>query len=384
MPTATSLTPTEQLINSHVRQLGTYNAGLSTQALKQKYAVERIVKLGSNENPFETPDSVRQILMAPDNLAHYPDPNAESLKKQLSRQLGVPSDTLVIGNGSEDIIQMIARTCLNPGDKVVTVIPSFGLHILYPQACGADVITVPMTDSLQFDINRLTQTLIQQTPKLCFIASPSNPVGCFLSADDITRLLQALTPQTLLIFDEAYYEYARIEAGYPDVLHQLRQSRQPFILLRTLSKAYSLAGLRVGYGICEPRELTDYLDRVRTPFNVNHMAQKAAIAALHDHAHLHKTRNWNQIARDEMCRQLRQLGLSPAPSVGNFVFFATPFRATELAQRLLKQGIIIKPWLENGYEDYIRVSIGNCEDNQYFIDNLRHILATPDQSLGIF
>ncbi|MDC0609604.1 histidinol-phosphate transaminase [Vibrio sp.] len=363
----------DQLVSSYVAPLTDYNAGLSIEALKKKYQVEKIAKLGSNENPFGTANSVKLALSEDDNLAHYPDPDCSELKSLLSSRLDAPTSHFVMGNGSEDLINMICHSFLQAGDDVLTVIPSFGLHILYPKSYGANVIASYMTSDLTFDVDDLVEKL-KAKPKLFFIASPSNPVGCTLSSTDVDKLIENQSEETLFVFDEAYYEFAAHESTYSDVVEKLKQSGKPFILLRTLSKAYSLAGLRVGYALCGSENIARYLNKIRLPFNVNRLAQKAAKAALNDNEHLTKTLEWNSQARSELFNQLTEMGLAPIPSQGNFLFFRTNMRSTDLAEALRWHGVIIKPWLEQGYTDYVRVSIGNKEENQQFITSLAAIL----------
>lgn len=370
---STSQRSIRTLVSQFVEPLANYNAGLSLEELKRRYNVSKIAKLASNENPFGTSEAVKQILAQPDNLAYYPDPNCTDVRALLAEKLTIDADKLVFGNGSEDLLNILCHIFLEPGEQVLTVVPSFGLHILYPQSCGAEMLIAPMTADLQFDLAKITE-LLAHKPKLFFIASPSNPVGCSLNADEIQQILEAQSEQTLFVFDEAYYEYAQTDSAYPDALALLAASGKPYILLRTLSKAYSLAGLRMGYGICCSKELASYIDKLRTPFNVNRLAQRAAIAALTDEQHLRETLAWNDRARAQMSAKLRALGLNPAPSHGNFLFVATPLKATDLAQRLLEYGVIIKPWMEAGYEHYIRVSIGSASENEHFIETLTEIL----------
>ncbi len=372
----------DHLVNKNVIGLGAYNAGLSVEELKKKYQVEKVAKLASNENPFPTSAVVLKALQSADNLSHYPDPYCKALGSALAQDLDVSEESIVVGNGSEDLLSIISRVFVEVGDKVMTVVPSFGLHISYPVACGAKMLIAHLTDDLEFDLDKITTMLRTEKPKLFFIASPCNPVGCSLNGIEVQRIIDSVSHETLLVFDEAYYEYAKDDEDYPDVLSLLKASGKPFVLLRTFSKAYSLAGLRVGYGVFYPTELAAYVHKLRTPFNVNRYAQKAAIAALHDHENLEKTIAWNNVERKKMASELIRLGLSPQPSKGNYLFFATDWNGAELAQRLLSYGVIIKPWLEEGYEEYVRVSIGAKEENEQFIHCLSKILQEPTSIKG--
>lgn len=364
----------EHLINKYVSGLEEYNAGLSIEKLKQMFQVDRIAKLGSNESPFSPSDDVLNALQEANHLALYPDSDCGELRRVLAEKMAIDESLFVFGNGSEDLISIISRTFIDVGDKVMTVVPSFGLHILYPVSCGAKMLIAPMTEELEFDIEKIEQLLKDEQPKVFFIASPSNPVGCSLNQEDIHRILKQLSNKTLLVFDEAYYEYSRHDEDYPDVLSLLKGSGKPFVLLRTLSKAYSLAGLRVGYGVFCPAKLGQYINKVKTPFNVNSLAQKAAIAAINDEAHVNRTVNWNYFAREKMMSDLRSLGLFPHESKGNFLFFSTQWDAVDLAQDLLRCGVIVKPWMEQGYKQYLRVSIGGEADNSLFISSLANVL----------
>ena len=364
------------LARAEVRELASYNAGLASDAVRKRFGLTRVAKLGSNENPMGTAPAVSAATArACREIALYPDAGCQALRTALSEKLGVPENQLVFGNGSEDLLSVISRVFLDHDDEVVTVVPSFGLHFIYPLAAGAKVIGVPMTQQGTFDVPAMVAALTPHTHVLMF-SCPSNPVGCALSADELQRLLDALPPQCLLVFDEAYYEYAQWEAEYPDCLALIQGSGRPFILLRTFSKAYSLAGLRIGYGVVSDPMLADLINRLRTPFNVNHVAQAAAIAALADDEHLNACLSHVASERRRMEATLHEQGITTAPSLANFLFFSTPFPAEVINQALLREGVIIKPWREVGYTEYLRVSVGSCEDNDLFLTALASVLAT--------
>lgn len=363
------------LARREVRELASYNAGLSIEAVRERYGLERIAKLGSNENHFgPSPDVVRAVAAEAQQIGLYPDPNCSELRQALAAKFSVDPARLVFGNGSEDLLGIISRVFLDHGDQVVTVLPSFGLHLLYPQAVGAEVVGVPMTADLRIDVDGLLAALSPRTRLLMF-SCPSNPVGSALTVDELQRIVDNLGPQTLLVFDEAYFEYAQGAPGYPDCLALLEASSKPYVLLRTLSKAYALAGLRVGYGIVSDPLLADLIDRLRTPFNVNRCAQVAAVAALADEAHLAQTLAHVASERARMMAALQDMGLQPVPSLANFLFFATRFAADAVNAQLLSRGVIVKPWREAGYTDYLRVSVGSVEDNDWFLQQLAVSLA---------
>ncbi|MGV8918770.1 MAG: histidinol-phosphate transaminase [Pseudomonas sp.] len=363
------------LARAEVRDLSSYNAGLSSETVRKRFGLTRIAKLGSNENPLgPAPAVATAMAQACSEIALYPDASCQTLRTALAAKLGVPGEHLVFGNGSEDLLSIISRVFLDHDDEVVTVVPSFGLHFIYPLAAGAHVIGVPMTASGEFDVPAMIAALTPRTRLLMF-SSPSNPVGTTLGAEGLQHLLDALPAHCLLVFDEAYYEYAQFEDGYPDCLSQIQSSGRPFILLRTFSKAYSLAGLRIGYGIVSDPLLADLIDRLRTPFNVNRVAQAAAVAALADETHLHATLEHVASERQRMARALHGMGVTSVPSMANFLFFSTPFNAEVINQALLRQGVIIKPWREPGYTEYLRVSVGSAADNDLFLEALAMALA---------
>jgi histidinol-phosphate aminotransferase len=366
----------QRLARPQVRQLASYNAGLSAEAVRERFGLERVAKLGSNENPLGPAPAVAAAMAeACSHVALYPDAQCGLLRRALAEKLKVAPQHLIFGNGSEDLLSIISRVFLDHGDEVVTVVPSFGLHFIYPIAAGAQVIGVPMNNDGHFDVPAMVAALTPQTRLLMF-SCPSNPVGTTLNDSELRQLLAALPDDCLLVFDEAYYEYAQHEADYPDCLGIIQASGKPFILLRTFSKAYALAGLRIGYGVVSDPLLADLIDRLRTPFNINRVAQAAALAALADEAHLHKSLSHVAEERRRMAQALEQLGIRAVPSHANFLYFATPFEAETLNLALLAEGVILKPWREAGYTQYLRVSVGSREDNDLFLDALAKVLAT--------
>lgn len=364
------------LARAEVRELASYNAGLSSDAVRKRFGLSRVAKLGSNENPLgPAPAVAAAMAKACSQIALYPDASCQELRDALALKLNVPGDHLVFGNGSEDLLSIISRVFLDQSDEVVTVVPSFGLHFIYPLATGAQVIGVPMTASGAFDVAAMIAAINPRTRLLMF-SCPSNPVGCTLNGDELQQLLDALPAHCLLVFDEAYYEYAQYEGDYPDCLGLIQASAKPFVLLRTFSKAYSLAGLRIGYGIVSDPALANLIDRLRTPFNVNRIAQAAAVAALADEAHLQATLEHVASERQRMVAELSHLGIDCVPSKANFLFFSTPHNAETINQSLLRQGVILKTWREPGYTDCLRVSVGNREDNDLFLEALANALAS--------
>lgn len=360
-------------LRPEVRALASYNAGLSSEFVRARYGVSHVAKLGSNENPRGASARVIAHLAASTTagaLALYPDPSCTALRSLIAGRLGAEPGQMVFGNGSEDLLAIAAHTFLGAGDEVITVIPSFGLHILYPQSVGANVITVPMRADFEFDVDALIAALSPHT-RMLIVSNPSNPVGSSMNAAAMKRLLAAVSPGTLVLWDEAYFEYAMNDADYPDSLALLRDSGLAWLLLRTFSKAYGLAGLRVGYGVASAAELAGLMDRVRTPFNINEIAQQAAIVAFDDPSHVQASVGDAREGRDTMRAALVEMGVHPARSQANFLFFDCGEDASALAARMLEDGVVVKPWREAGYEQCMRVSIGSPVDNPLFLDSFK-------------
>jgi histidinol-phosphate aminotransferase len=357
-------------VRSEVRTLAPYNSGLTGESVRARYNVAHVAKLGSNENPWGTsPKVLAALAEAVAESALYPDPASNLVREALAERLGVAPQRIALGNGSEDLISVCSHTFLSPGDEMVTIAPAFGLHVLFPTALGAPVRAVRVEANYRLDIEKLIAAITPQTRMIMF-SSPSNPLGTSISGDDLRRLLNALPSETLLIFDEAYHEYAAASPEYPDFLGILAGSDASWILLRTFSKAYGLAGLRVGYGVASDEALIDLINRTRTPFNVNRIAQVGALAALADQEFVRTSVARTIDERKRLCAALTEMGYSPAPSIANFLFFNAREDASALAARLLPHGVIVKPWKEEGYLEHIRVSVGPPEANQQFLTAL--------------
>jgi histidinol-phosphate aminotransferase len=352
--------------------LPAYNAGLSAADVRERYQVTRIAKLNSNENPFgPSPRAISALTAFAADAALYPDGGCSSLKKDLSGFLGVDADRLIVGNGSENIIELACLAFLNPGDRVITLGPSFGLHEIYARAMSASVEKIEVGADLQFDLPSWWSAL-RTCAKIVMFSNPSNPVGCILRTAEFRDLIRRTPADSVLVVDEAYYEFAQ-GAEYPDSIRELDRQDRPWLVLRTFSKAYGLAGLRVGYGIASSPDVVRLLDRVRTPFNVNSAAQIAAAAALQDQDHVARSVRGIVGERIAMRRDLIERGYEVAESHANFLFIKVRDDAQLCANRLMARGVVVKPWRDPGYARYIRVSIGSPADNGYFLAVLRDV-----------
>ncbi|QCR38844.1 histidinol-phosphate transaminase [Nissabacter sp. SGAir0207] len=361
----------EKLARTEARQLAVYNAGLSDEAVRATYRVDHIARLASNENPLGASPAVADALAAAQtSTAIYPDSASLALRQALAVKTGAGVDALVVGNGSEELLKLLCLAFINPGDRVVTLLPSFGLHQIYPQMMGGQVDLVAVTPEMTFDLPAW-QAALSQPAKMVILSNPSNPVGCTLSAAAFQSLIASAPEECLLVIDEAYFEYCRHLPDYPDSLALLAAQSRPWIVLRTFSKAYGLAGLRVGYGIASDPALVEVINRVRTPFNINRSAQAAALAALADDAHVSASVALVAAQRQAMHDALTALGYQVAPSEANFLFFRIHGDSKAFANALLARGIIVKPWLEPHYTDWVRVSVGSVEDNARFLAAVR-------------
>ena len=358
--------------NPHIAALPPYNAGMNIAVARSIAGRADIARLASNENPEGCSPRVMQALASSDfEPSRYADPACAALREALARRLRVPFEQIVAGNGSEELIAAISRALLVPGTSVVTVVPSFGLHEIEPLAAGAEVTKVPMSAELGFDLDALEEA-IATGPRVVFLGSPWNPVGPALDRRALQRLIEALRPGTLFVLDEAYFEYA--DADTPDGIEMLRGSGVEHVVLRTFSKAYGLAGLRVGYAVCSDAEIARVVGSATTAFNVNAAAQVAALAAFEDEAWMKASVARLRPQRARVAESLTRLGLRVAESQTNFVFFDTGANSADWAAALLRDGIIVKAWREAGYESFMRATIGSAADNDRLIASLGRLV----------
>ena len=361
--------------NPNIAALPKYNSGLTLAAARAVSRCENIARLASNENPYGcSPEVNRALASSALEIGRYSDPNCETLRSELATRLGVNAAELVIGNGSEEMIAAAARSFLTEGAVALTVAPCFGLHEIEALAMGAKVIKVPMTADFGFDVPGLISAL-RERPNLVFLPSPWNPVGAALDAEQLGEIVAAISPATMFVLDEAYREF--VPADIPDGVAFMRAAGVPHIVLRTFSKAYGLAGLRVGYAVCSDSRIARMLFAAKTPFNVNSAAQMAAVAALNDEAWMRASVLKIVRERDRVQAELQSRGIPVAPSLANFVFFDGGMSSTDLSKALLEDGIIVKPWLEIGYGRFVRASIGTPAENDRLLESLERLVAAP-------
>ena len=353
-----------------VRGLQPYIPGKPIEELEREYGVKNVIKLASNESPLgPSPKALAAAQAALPEIARYPDGGGFALKRALATNLGVLPEQITLGNGSNDILEFAARAFVSAQDEVIFSQHAFAVYPIVTQAVGARAVEVPARN-WGHDLDAMHAAITAHT-RLVFIANPNNPTGTWLRRAALKEFLDKLPASVIMVVDEAYFEYVE-DSDYPNTVGWL--TRYPnLICARTFSKIYGLAGLRVGYGISSPA-IADLLNRVRQPFNVNSIAQAAALAALDDHAHLDMARRVNADGMQQLVKGFEQLGLNYIPSVGNFVCVEVG-EAGQVYEQLLRAGVIVRPVANYGMPRHLRVTVGLANENQRFLDALKAVLG---------
>jgi histidinol-phosphate aminotransferase len=360
-----------------VRTLQPYQPGKPESELRREYGLSDIVKLASNENPLgPSPRALAAVREALSELARYPDGNGFELKTALSVKLGLSMAMLTLGNGSNDVLELVARAFLTPEREAVFSEHAFAVYPIVTQAIGATARVAkahPPDHAMPYGHDPAAmRALINDRTGVVFVANPNNPTGTWLKTAELEAFLAAVPERVIVVVDEAYGEYVEVEADCPNALRWL--DRFPnLIVTRTFSKAYGLAGLRVGYAVSHP-QVADLLNRVREPFNVNSLALAAAAAALDDVGHLERSRAVNRAGMRQLQEACRRLGLNWLPSVGNFLCVDVGRPGRELFLELLKRGVIARPVDNYGLPRFLRITIGTARENARLIDALSDVL----------
>jgi histidinol-phosphate aminotransferase len=359
-----------------IRGLKPYQPGKPIAELEREYGVTGIVKLASNENPLGPPPrALAAISRAMGELARYPDANGFELKEVLAARHGVAPESVTLGNGSNDVLVLLAESFLGPGLAAVYSRHAFAVYALAVQATGAqhrvaDALPADHAQPYGHDLDAMA-ALVTADTRIVFIANPNNPTGTWLAAGPLERFLASLPGQVIVVVDEAYFEYVQ-EPEYPDTSRWLE--RYPnLVVTRTFSKAFGLAGLRVGYSLSSP-EIADILNRIRQPFNTNSAAQAAALAALEDEAHLARSIETNAAGLQRVGAACRELGLGVVPSVGNFLLVDMGTPALPLYEALLREAVIVRPVDNYGLPHHLRISIGTAEENDRLVAALNKVV----------
>lgn len=358
------------LVPEWIQRLAAYPPGMPLEELEREYGISGSIKLASNENPFgPSPRAVEAIGAALGSLHRYPDGSGFYLRRALAARLGVAADAIVLGNGSNDIIELVVRAFLRPGDEAVMADQAFVIYQMVVQAAGATPRPIPLKHYTH-DLDAMAQAISPAT-RLVFLANPNNPTGTIYRRDEWEDFLDSVPAHVVVVADDAYADYVE-DPEYPNSLAYQRRDRL-LVTLRTFSKIYGLAGLRIGYGV-GPVEVVEVLNRIRQPFNVNSLAQVAALAALDDTGHVERTRVNNREGLAFLRAHCERLGRPYVPSWANFLLIDVGDGA-RVYEALLRLGVIVRPMDVYGLPRHLRVTVGTPAENQRFVDGLATVLG---------
>jgi len=352
-----------------------YKPGLSVQQIRRQLGLRNVIKLASNECAIgPSKKGVSAFKKVADELYRYPESRSVELRGAIAERFRRDLGEVIVGSGSDEIIELLAKAYLSPGDETIVSASAFLQYRIATQLMGGRPVTVPIRN-WKCDLDAMAAAVTPRT-KLVFIANPNNPTGTYNTTAEVERFLSNLPERVLPVFDEAYFEYAASNEDYPSMVFEFFK-RRPIVVLRTFSKVYGLAGLRVGYGIAPDWVVTE-LDKIRPPFNVSIPAQAAALAAFNDAAHVRKAVELNTGEREKMAVELTKIGFDVVPSATNFILFnVAPKTGFWVFEELLRKGIIARAVEEYGLPGFLRVSIGRPSENKQFLEALREVVKKP-------
>ena len=360
-------------VPEYIKTIEPYKPGKPLEALEREYGIRRSIKLASNENPLgPSPKAIGAIQSRLDTLHRYPDGSGHDLIAKLADFYGLTVENIVLGNGSDDIIGMLTQCMLQPGHEVLIPHPSFLMYEIATRSVGAVPVFIPLDDNLSIDLEQMLQRVTPQT-RMVFLCNPNNPTGTVFSKDQFDAFLVNLPRDVIVIIDEAYIEFVR----NPDCGKGIDyiDSDWTVVTLRTFSKVYGLAGLRIGYGLMSV-DLSGYLNRIRMPFNTASTAQAGAAAALDDDQFLQQTVRLVHEGLDYLSDALKERGIRCFPTESNFFLIDVARNADEVFEKMLRLGVIVRSMTSYGYPQYIRVNVGLPEENTRFITALEKVLTT--------
>jgi len=366
----------EKLVRKEVLNFQPYIPGKPIEELKRELKIKgEIIKLASNENPLgPSKEVINAIKDYAKNVNIYPDGSSFNLRKLLAQKHEITQQEIVFGSGTDELIELIGKTFFNPDDEIVVSEHAFIRYKMAGELMGSKVISVPMKN-FKHDLSAMAKAITSKT-KAVFVANPNNPTGTYNTKAEVEEFLKSVLGSqfsVLIVFDEAYYEYARVERDYPETINFYRKYKN-IIILRTFSKIYGLAGLRIGYAIANP-EIVSFIDRIRPPFNVNSIAQAVVEKALKDTKNLKESLKLVQEGKKYLYSELEKIGLKFVPSSTNFILIdVSPNKGFDVFQSLLKLGIIVRAMDEYDFPNHIRVTIGKPNENKKFIEGLRKVL----------
>lgn len=359
----------DNLARKNIKDLVTYNAGKPIKELKREFGLRKVIKLASNENPLgPSPKAVEAIKKTLADINRYPDSGGFYLKAKLARVLNIKPANLVLGNGSDELIEVIIKTFVEEDENIVTAETTFLEYKIIARSLNRKVTTVPLC-YFKYDLKAIEKKIDKKT-KVVFIANPNNPTGTYLMKCELEDFISGLPNNVLVVLDEAYDAFVDVN-DFPESLKLARDYN--VIVLKTFSKAYGLAGLRAGYAVSKS-ELIASMEKVRQPFNVNTLAQEAALAALDDRQFLAKTRKVVLEGKSYLYNCLTGMGLSYVPSTANFILIEIDKDGQEVFQAMLRYGVIVRDMKQYGLKNFIRVTIGTKKENGEFIKVLKKVL----------
>ncbi len=362
------------LARKHILKINPYEAGKPIEEIKRQYRLKEVIKLASNENPLgPSPKALKALQKRLSSINRYPDPSGYSLKKKIAKSLKLEPNNIVLGNGSDELIELIIKAFVDEGESVLTSDATFLEYKIISLINARDVVTVPLK-YFKIDLDAIKAKINEKT-KVIFIANPNNPTGTYITRYELEEFFKGLPDRVLVVLDEAYDAFIDVD-DFPQSLNYIK--RNNLLILKTFSKSYGLAGLRVGYCLGNS-ELISCLERVRQPFNVNVLAQEAAIAALDDKKFLANLRSLVLTGKDYLYNSISQMGLAYVVSVANFILIDVGRDGFALFKEMLKYGVIVRDMRQYGLKNFIRVTVGTRKENIRFIKVLRKVLKEKEK-----
>jgi histidinol-phosphate aminotransferase len=358
-------------VPEHILSIKPYKPGKPIEEVEREYGIEHSIKLASNENPLgPSPMAVKAIQKALSKLNRYPDGGGHDLIRNISKHQGVMPENVVLGNGSDEIIGMLTCALLQPGNEAILPRPSFLMYDILVRSAGARPVPVELA-SLSIDLDGIRNSITPDT-RMIFLCNPNNPTGTIFTQKEFETFLESIPKEVVVVVDEAYIEFVR-DADCANSVDSIN-SDPPVVTLRTFSKVYGLAGLRIGYGVMS-EDIASILNRIRLPFNASSLAQAGANAALKDEAFLKKTRQLITEELNFLWKELKGLGIRFFPTQANFFLIDTGKNADEVFENMLRQGVIVRSMTSYGYPEYIRINAGLHDENVRFLEALEKVIS---------
>ncbi|WP_342381772.1 histidinol-phosphate transaminase [Myxococcus stipitatus] len=360
------------LVPNYVETLKPYVPGKPIEETEREFGLTGVIKLASNENPLgPSPRALEAMRHASSNVHLYPDATSFHLVRRLAASLGVQPQEVVLGSGSNELIELLIRTFTTPEDEILLCKNSFSAYRISAQAHGRPFVEVPMRAGYQYDLEAMARAVTPRT-RLVFLANPDNPTGTAFGREALEKFLASVPPEVLIAYDEAYFEFV----DWPDYVSAVELFRRHpnLVALRTFSKIHGLAGIRLGYGVMDAK-LATYVQRTRMPFNLTVVAQAAGLAALEDTEHVQRTRENNRQGLRYFEAELPKLGITLTKSHANFVFADFGRPSTELYELLLRKGVIVRPFAGGGFPTCLRISVGTASENERCVRALKEVLS---------